>query len=76
MINGTDLNGKRLLSPREVAKILGTSRSTLARWRREGKGPKYLKLGEGMFAAVRYRGSDVRAFIEGSAVERGEGTSE
>jgi len=63
----------RLLDPQEVARILGTSLSTLARWRSEGKGPKYLKLGDGAFAPVRYRPSDIKSFIDGGAVERGEG---
>lgn len=59
----------RLLTPREVTEILGVSRATLARWRSDGKGPPFLKLGDEPNSPVRYRASDVRDFLDGSAVE-------
>ncbi len=39
------LNGQKLLRPREIEKNYGISRKSLANWRSQGKGPKYLKLG-------------------------------
>jgi hypothetical protein len=44
---------------------LGLSVATLRAWRLKGCGPAYLKFGR----AVRYRVSDVEAFIEACAVE-------
>ena len=39
---------------------LGVSTQTLARWRMEGFGPPFVKLGRGVF----YRAGDLRAWIE------------
>lgn len=50
----------RLLSEKEVAGILALQASTLRTWRCQGKGPKYVKLGE---RAVRYKHSSIQAFI-------------
>ncbi len=47
----------------DVAEYLDTSVSNLARWRFEGKGPKYLKLGG---RSIRYFWSDVDAWLEQS----------
>jgi hypothetical protein len=35
---------------------------TLSNWRQQGRGPKYIKLGEGRTANVRYRLEDIEAF--------------
>ena len=53
-----------LLIPEETAERLGVSIRTLARWRVEGGGPKYAKIG----AAVRYRSSSIDAWIEAHEV--------
>ncbi len=39
-----DLEGRLFASPREVAAILGRSLVTLERWRRDGKGPPFVRL--------------------------------
>ena len=49
-----------LLTEKEVAGALNLKVSTLQRWRWDGSGPPYVKLG----AAVRYRRSDILAFVE------------
>jgi predicted DNA-binding transcriptional regulator AlpA len=54
-----------LLTSAETAAILGIRGNTLEIWRGKGKGPIYVKLGEGPRGAVRYRRSDVVAWIEG-----------
>lgn len=53
-----------LLTSAETAALLGIKLNTLEIWRGQGKGPKFAKLGEGSRAPVRYRRSDVAAWIE------------
>jgi hypothetical protein len=48
-----------LLSQDEVAKLLRVTTGTLANWRVEGKGPRYVKAGR-----IQYRRSDVAQYIE------------
>jgi predicted DNA-binding transcriptional regulator AlpA len=48
-----------LLPEKEVAPRLAISLASLRRWRVEGRGPRYLKLG----ASVRYRVSDVEQWL-------------
>ncbi len=53
-----------LLTPPQVARLLGVSAQTLAVWRCEDRYPlTYIKIG----ACVRYRRSDVERFIEQGA---------
>lgn len=53
-----------LLTTAETAAILGIKINTLEIWRVHGKGPVYLKLGDGLRAHVRYRRADVVAWLE------------
>lgn len=62
----TDPN--ELLTAREVAAILKVTVYTLENWRGLRSGPKYLKLGEGIRAPVRYKRSDVDAYLTSSSV--------
>jgi predicted DNA-binding transcriptional regulator AlpA len=50
-----------LLNEKQVAETLGLSLAALRRWRYEGRGPKFLKLG----SAVRYRPTDVQEWLHG-----------
>lgn len=50
----------RLLTQEELAEYLGLSKPTLQRWRREGYGPKYLRIGKHVY----YKEVDVLAWIE------------
>ena len=59
---------ERLLVEREVAERLGMAVQTVRGWRVRGCGPVYVKLGR----SVRYRESDVEAFVRAGRVERGE----
>lgn len=43
-----------LLSPGEAAKLLGMSPRTLERWRSQGSGPPWLRMGSGQQPVVRY----------------------
>jgi hypothetical protein len=51
---------ENLLTESQASIVLNCSKAALRRWRRERRGPKYLKMGR----LVRYRQSDLIAFIE------------
>jgi predicted DNA-binding transcriptional regulator AlpA len=50
----------QLLRPTEAGRRLGVHPQTMANWRAEGRGPKWVKLG----AAVRYSVAALEEFIE------------
>lgn len=50
---------------KEVARLLGKSVKTLQSWRGKGYGPRFLKIGH----SVRYRRSDIEAWLEGCIVD-------
>ena len=50
----------RLLTEREASGVLGLSVRTLQKWRLQGNGPHFLKLG----SAVRYDPQDLEQYIE------------
>jgi len=52
------------VSDREVSRLLGIGRQTLANWRSQQKGPRYVKSGR----LVRYAVSDIFAFMEARKV--------
>jgi excisionase family DNA binding protein len=58
--------GKRLLSPKQAAEFLGVPEGTLAQWRSQRRGPRYIKL-EGRL--VRYRASDLDNYLSLHAIE-------
>jgi predicted DNA-binding transcriptional regulator AlpA len=53
-----------LLNSQEAAKFLGCTESALALWRRERRGPTYLRISR----LVRYRREDLLAFLKSCAV--------
>jgi predicted DNA-binding transcriptional regulator AlpA len=52
-----------LLTPREVALLLKVNVETLEAWRAKKQGPKSIKLGDGMRSPVRYRRTDIEAYL-------------
>jgi excisionase family DNA binding protein len=52
---------KRLLTTKEAATYLNLSVAALVRYRWAGKGPAYIKLGDGR--SIRYRLEDLEAWI-------------
>lgn len=54
-----------IISPQEAARLLGKSARTLERWRTEGAGPAYIRVG----GTVSYRRADIAAFLRASRVE-------
>ena len=53
-------------NPKEIAQAFGLSVQTLAKWRCEGKGPKYRKAGEKL---VIYMFDDVQEFLNRKIVQ-------
>jgi predicted site-specific integrase-resolvase len=56
-----DSQPEGLLTPALTGQVLGISPQTLARWRVEGKGPPFVKLG----GRVAYRQATLQSWIEG-----------
>jgi hypothetical protein len=54
----------KLLTPFELAELVGLSVDHLARLRIQGDGIPYIKLGKGRQGAVRYRMVDVIRYVE------------
>ena len=59
----------KLLRRREVEKITGMSRSSIYRLMQEGEFPRPVRVGS---VAVRWKSSDITAWIESRPVVRGE----
>jgi hypothetical protein len=53
------------LDQRQLAEILGVSTRCLEKWRLEGRGPKFYRVSRTL---VRYKLSDVNAFMEKASV--------
>lgn len=53
-----------LLTNAETAELINILPNTLEIWRGKGKGPIFLKMGPEKQAPVRYRESDVKAWLE------------
>lgn len=56
---------ERLISPEEVATLLGVPPGTLKQWRYKGTGPRSLRVGR----HVRYRPTDVEDWIDRQATQ-------
>lgn len=56
------------MSPAEVAQHMGVSIYTLKGWRREAKGPEYVKFGDGPNATVRYPRERLRQYLASNTV--------
>jgi predicted DNA-binding transcriptional regulator AlpA len=61
---------EKILSPTEVAELLGVTSAALTQMRYLGRGPDYLRLSA---QRIRYRRSDVDAWLERRRVELGDG---
>jgi hypothetical protein len=57
-------NPNALIPAAKISEYLPIARQTAARWRHEGKGPRYLAIGGKRIA---YRAGDLRAFLEASS---------
>ncbi len=62
------MNENGLLNTRDAARYLAVSVPTLTRWRSQGVGPRWARLG----GSVRYRLADLQEFVEaGMAATKG-----
>lgn len=59
-----------LLTPDQVADMLGVKRRTLVDWAQKRVGPPFISIGAGR--RTRYRRSDVAAYIEAQRVDTAE----
>jgi hypothetical protein len=57
----------QLLNQNQVAALLGMSARTLEGRRSRGEGPRFVKLGRGLRAPVRYDPKDVAEFLAAGA---------
>src|SRR5690349_21080380 len=55
-----------LIDQDALCEWIGRSKSTLQSWRRQGRGPRYIRL---TLQGIRYRRSDVESWLESQAVE-------
>lgn len=55
---------EKYLSPAKTAKYLGVSVHLLQKWRSQGVGIPYIKLGDTTSAPIRYYLDDLQAYIE------------
>ena len=51
------------LTETEVAEMLRCTKAALRKWRREGRGPRFIRVGR----LIRYRLADVEEFLESNA---------
>jgi excisionase family DNA binding protein len=63
---------RELITTFDAAKLLAVARRTLARWRREGRGPAYVQVGRG----IRYRRKDIESFVRSGLIDPTEETTE
>lgn len=56
----------RLLREAEVSRWVSVSAGALRRWRKERRGPAFVRLGR---RAIRYRASDVALWLDSNSVE-------
>lgn len=54
----------RLLSTKQAADYLGLKSQTLRRWRMQGDGPAYVRLGNTPRARVAYRNADLDLWLD------------
>jgi len=54
----------KMISPEELAAWLQVAPATLERWRARDQGPTWYKLGKTRQAPIRYKTSEVEAFLK------------
>jgi Helix-turn-helix domain len=58
-----------LLNPKEAAAYLRLSVQGMKKWREQGKGPKWIKLGDGSTSPIRYPVESLAEFLESCTVK-------
>ncbi len=52
-----------LLTTKEAASVLGVKRNTLEIWRHKGRGPPFVRLGDGPCAPIRYLRAELAGWL-------------
>ena len=60
----SEMDGARMLTTVEVAEFLAVNEHTVYTWRAAGTGPKFIKLNNSRNTLVRYRQSDLMAWLD------------
>ena len=60
-----------LMTPHELARLVGYSPRSLEEWRRRGHGPEFIRLSG--YKGVRYPASAVRRWLNGALATNGKG---
>jgi predicted DNA-binding transcriptional regulator AlpA len=60
------MDQNRLLREVEVSRWVSVSTGALRRWRKERRGPPFVRLGR---RAIRYRASDVALWLDSNGIE-------
>jgi predicted site-specific integrase-resolvase len=64
------------MSATEVSEVTGISIDRLNAWRKAGRGPDYIKVGEGRNGAVRYPREDLRRYLDERTVRHSSAPAE
>lgn len=56
-----------MLTPAEAADVLRVHPVTLATWRANGTGPRWMKIGDRLRSPVRYRRADIEQYLRDRA---------
>jgi excisionase family DNA binding protein len=67
IIENQSYQDKEILTDKETASFLGIAERTLRDWRKQGKSPAYIRLGN----KIRYRKKDIDAYLDKQTVFRG-----
>lgn len=59
----TDDTARLAVNEREAARLLSVSAAALRKWRADGNGPRWSRLGSGQHGAVRYRIEELHRFL-------------
>ena len=59
---------KDWLTAKQAAEYLNLAYLTLCRWRSQGTGPRFVRMGTGTRCSIRYSLKDLDAYIEACAV--------
>ena len=60
---------RALLDTKQAAEYLSVAPQTMNIWRCQGKGPRYVRLGAATRSPIRYKITDLDAYIEACAVK-------
>lgn len=63
------MQDKSVLTQRDLAERYGVCVATIAKWRREGTGPKYMRLSTTDRSRIRYTLEDVIEFERNRAIQ-------